>query len=74
MEVTALQQYIDWLSNEFDPDEMQLKAHELLIVEKQQIIEFGSKMQIIKDVDFDGNVTFIYNPETHFNDHYGKAN
>ena len=39
MEVTALQQYIDWLSNEFDPDEMQLKAHELLIVEKQQIID-----------------------------------
>lgn len=30
-------------------------------MEKQQMIEDMSKMQIIDDVDFDGNVTFIFN-------------
>lgn len=31
--------------------------------EKQQIIDFGNKMQLIRDVDFDGNAIFSFNPE-----------
>lgn len=34
--------------------------------EKQHIINFGEKMQLINKVDFDGNVTFTFDPVEHF--------
>jgi len=30
---------------------------------EQDMIEFGEKMQIIMDVDFDGNVEFAFDPK-----------
>ena len=47
-------------------------AIDLLEKEKQQIIEFGNKMQRIDDVDFDGFVTFFYEPEDYYNKTYNK--
>jgi hypothetical protein len=35
-------------------------------MEKQQIIDFGNKMQLVKDIDFDGNIEFIFNPEQYY--------
>jgi hypothetical protein len=39
-------------------------------MEKQQIIEFGKKMQLVRDVDFDGNIEFIFNAEQYYNKTY----
>lgn len=33
---------------------------------KDEMIDFGQKMQIIRDVDCDGNVDFMFDPETYF--------
>lgn len=41
-------------------------------MEKQQAIENMDKMQIIQDVDFDGNVTFIFNPEQYYKETYER--
>ena len=38
---------------------------------KEEMIQSCSKMQIIDDVDFDGNVTFIFDPEQYYNETYG---
>ena len=48
------------------------KAIDLLEKEKEQMIEFGEKMQIIDDVDYDGFVTFFYEPEDYYNKTYNK--
>jgi len=48
------------------------EAKQLLEAEKKTIVDFGSKMQIIADVDFDGNVNYCYDPETYFNQTYNK--
>ena len=42
------------------------EATELLATERQNLIDFGSKMQLVRDIDTDGNVTFAYNPEKQF--------
>ena len=36
--------------------------------EKQDLIDFGNKMQMVSDVDFDGNITFMFNAEEYFNE------
>ena len=38
---------------------------------KEEMIQNCAKMQIIDDVDFDGNVTFIFDPEQYYNKTYG---
>jgi hypothetical protein len=40
-------------------------------MEKKQRIQDMSKMQIISDVDFDGDVTFMFNPEQYYEEKYG---
>ena len=47
-------------------------AKNLIPTEKNKMIEFGNKMQIIDDVDFDGFVTFFYEPEDYYNKTYNK--
>ena len=32
----------------------------------EEIVRYGCQMQIIKDVDFDGNVEFLLDPEEQF--------
>ena len=39
---------------------------ELLEIEKQQMIDFGNKMQLITDIDCDGNVIFAFQSEILF--------
>ena len=31
--------------------------------EKEELIAFANKMQIVSDVDFDGNIKFTFNPK-----------
>jgi hypothetical protein len=40
-------------------------------IDKEQRIQDMSKMQIISDVDFDGDVTFMFNPKEYYNETYG---
>jgi hypothetical protein len=51
----------------FNLDQLIKQAKE---IDKQQRIEDMDKMQIISDVDFDGNVTFIFNPEQYYKETY----
>lgn len=46
--------------------------NEALQMEKKQSIENMDKMQIINDVDFDGNVTFVFNPEQYYKETYER--
>lgn len=39
---------------------------------QKQSIEDMNKMQIIQDVDFDGNVTFVFNPKQYYQENYGE--
>ena len=41
---------------------------------KEEMIQNCAKMQIIDDVDFDGNVTFIFDPEQYYEQTYGGNN
>ena len=41
-------------------------------MEKQQIIDFGNKMQLVKDVDFDGNIEFVFKPEQYYTETFKK--
>ena len=66
---------IEWLFEQFNNQDIPFGSHlfkEAKELEKQQMIEFGNKMQIIDDVDFDGNVTFFYEPEDYHNKTYNK--
>jgi hypothetical protein len=33
---------------------------------EEDMIEFGNKMQIVSDVDFDGNIKFAFTPSEYF--------
>jgi hypothetical protein len=34
--------------------------------EKQQLVDFGNKMQMVSDVDCDGNIKYMFQPEEAF--------
>ena len=40
---------------------------------KKEMIDACHKMQIINDVDYCGNVTFIFSPEDYYNETFGGA-
>jgi hypothetical protein len=40
-------------------------------IDKEQRLQDMSKMQIISDVDFDGDVTFMFKPIEYFEQNYG---
>jgi hypothetical protein len=42
-------------------------------MDKKQRLQDMSKMQIISDVDFDGDVTFMFKPIEYFEHKYGKT-
>jgi len=42
-------------------------------MEKQQIIDACNKMQIIQDIDCDGNVTFWFQPEQYYNETFNLS-
>ncbi|WP_276979969.1 hypothetical protein [Flavobacterium filum] len=81
MEQTA----VEWLGNELSKYEIHnpislsnwkiLKQllNQAKQMEKEQMIEFGNKMQIVKDIDSDGNIEFAFNPEQFYNENYSKG-
>ncbi len=42
-----------------------------IAMEREQMIEMGNKMQLIADVDLDGNVKFAFNPTDYYNEKFG---
>jgi hypothetical protein len=50
---TRFPQFISWID-------------ELIEYEQNSIIDFGNKMQMVRDVDYDGNVGFMFSPENAF--------
>lgn len=75
---------VEWLGNELSKYEIHnpislsnwgiLKQllNQAKQMEKEQMIEFGNKMQIVKDIDSDGNIEFAFNPEQFYNETYGE--
>jgi hypothetical protein len=66
---------IDYLVEQLFPkalsEEQYYHITQAKAMEKEQRIQDMSKMQIISDVDFDGNVTFMFSPEQYYNETYG---
>jgi len=63
-----------WITDKPDDmDELSLIIKKAKQMEKEQRIQDMSKMQIISDVDFDGNVTFMFNPKEYYNETYSKT-
>jgi hypothetical protein len=87
MKQTVLQEMIKWtLENTFnvtaedgtsiiaiDHEEMREKFNEWLKKEEEQMVDYASKMQMIKDVDFDGNVEFCFNPKKSFSQMFSSV-
>lgn len=42
------------------------KVCDMLPMEEKQMVDYASKMQMIKDVDSDGNVEFCFDPKKSF--------
>jgi hypothetical protein len=61
--VELLQEQYEKCPESFLTDDDFDKAKE---IQKQNMIDFGRKMQLIKDIDSDGNVKFCFEPEKSF--------
>lgn len=57
------QHFLDWFKE---------NREYMLEKEKQQIIDFASKCQLVRDVDCDGNVTFCFDPKEQFGKTFNK--
>ena len=69
--VKELNQKIDFIPmNKWD--EIRDIVEQAKAIHREQSIEDMNKMQIIKDVDSDGNVEFLYNPQQYYKENYGK--
>ena len=68
---------VEWLVKKLQESGIPLMTDEFEMIQqakqidKEQRIQDMSKMQIISDVDFDGNVTFMFSPEQYYNKTYG---
>jgi hypothetical protein len=70
---------VEWLINELDkynkgvseffPD-VAIKNHATRI-HKEQMIESGNKMQIVRDIHLDTHIEFAFDPEQYYNENYG---
>ena len=66
---------IEWLFEQFNNQDIPFGSYlfkEAKELEKQKMIEFGKKMQMIDDLDLDGFVTFFYEPEKYYKETYEK--
>jgi hypothetical protein len=69
---------VEWLVEKLQESGIPLMTDEFEMIqqakemEKEQRIQDMSKMQIISDVDFDGDVTFMFNPKEYYNETYSK--
>ena len=76
MEITAMQEWIEWLkAYEYElPLELQIKAKELLEKEKEQIIEISKNSYIAGYLDNQCKVDESMNfPEEYYNQTYNDA-
>jgi hypothetical protein len=77
MENNKQQTAVEWLVEKLQESGIPLMTDEFEMIQqakqidKEQRIQDMSKMQIISDVDFDGNVTFMFSPEQYYNKTYG---
>jgi hypothetical protein len=64
---------VEWFIRELEKQGVRYfrLSEKALKMEKKQRIQDMSKMQIISDVDFDGDVTFMFNPEQYYEQTYG---
>lgn len=76
-EMSNKQSSIDWFINELEFElgyriENTRMGREIIqeakARHKEEVIKICHRMQIVDDVDFDGNVTFIFNPEQNYNE------
>jgi len=67
---------VEWFIRELEKQGVRYfrLSEKALKMEKKQRIQDMSKMQIISDVDFDGDVTFMFNPEQYYEQTYGGNN
>jgi hypothetical protein len=72
---TAMQEFSEWLlAYEYElPLELQIKAKECLLNEKEQIIEFANKVLENADGDYDGDVILLKPIEEIYNETYNSA-
>ena len=75
------QSSVDWLITELNRIQELYYGQSIIPIEvitkakamhKEEMIKNCAKMQIIDDVDFDGNVTFIFDPEKNYNETFGE--
>jgi hypothetical protein len=51
---------------------LQHKAEKLLEKEKEQMIVFGKKMQLVQHVSYDDDITYCFEPEEYYNQTYNQ--
>jgi hypothetical protein len=51
-----------WLKNSFLAGAKWQQEQDKKMYSEEDMIAFGNKMQIVSDVDFDGNIKFAFNP------------
>jgi len=49
-------------------------ATDLLEKEKEQMIVFGKKMQLVQHVSYDDDITYCFEPEQYYNQTYNQTN
>lgn len=75
MNKTSIELFIENLPERFKNAILNTCSDEILKAkerEKDNTIEFGYKMQIIKDVNPDGNVSFVFDPKEYYTSKYEK--
>ena len=71
---TAMKELIDEVrrlrKNGFSVDDKYLQG--LLEKEKEQMIVFGKKMQLVQHVSYDDDITYCFEPEEYYNQTYNQ--
>ena len=74
---TAMQELIEYIElniddNDFIKHEVLEQADNLLEKEKEQMIDFGKKMQLVQHVSYDDDITYCFEPEQYYNQTYNQ--
>jgi hypothetical protein len=52
---------------------IKIQAKDLLEKEKEQMIVFGKKMQLVQHVSYDDDITYCFEPEEYYNQTYNQT-
>jgi hypothetical protein len=74
---TAMQELIEYIElniddNDFIKHEVLEQADNLLEKEKEQMIDFGKKMQLVQHVSYDDDITYCFEPEDYYKKTYNQ--